>query len=292
MSEGMNGGRLDVGTTTDVLELLENDVELPINPRQSPRVFRAAVDAITESLGPDHPQLHEFLSILSSLENIPPYTESQPDRAAERQREKEVARGRLARLASECREVREGIEGAVRRFNGEAGRPDTFDALHELVEQQAYRLFECAANGQHSSSRDATCHSRHSRLKASIVAFARTNGNDAVLFVAPRLFCSSLETDRAFAPLGEDCWKTSRVLLSPDLAHRTFRQAITGADLRPTTTGSESWLFAGQMIETVPIGILESFITNPPLYRSRIPPLPVGVTCVPHYTSRHSTHML
>ena len=58
------------------------DTELPINPRQAPRVYRLAVDGLTESLGSDSPHLHEFLSILSSLENMPPYTESDPARAA------------------------------------------------------------------------------------------------------------------------------------------------------------------------------------------------------------------
>ena len=114
--------------------------ELPINPRQAPRVFRTAVDAIRDALGAEHAQLHEFQSILSSLENMPPYTESEPDRMAERQREKEVARGRLARLAEESGEVRAAIEDAVHRFNGEPGKPESFDALHDLLEVQVYRL--------------------------------------------------------------------------------------------------------------------------------------------------------
>jgi (1->4)-alpha-D-glucan 1-alpha-D-glucosylmutase len=116
------------------------DKELPINPRQAPRVYRAAVEPLTRSLGPDDPQLHEFLSILSSLENMPPYTESDPGRAAERQREKEVARGRLARLVGESSAVRAQIEAAVARVNGQPGQPESFDALHDLLEAQAYRL--------------------------------------------------------------------------------------------------------------------------------------------------------
>ena len=69
---------------------------LPINPRQAPRVYREAVDRLTGALGADSPQLQEYLSIISQLENLPPYTDSNPERMAIRQREKEVARGRLA----------------------------------------------------------------------------------------------------------------------------------------------------------------------------------------------------
>jgi (1->4)-alpha-D-glucan 1-alpha-D-glucosylmutase len=116
------------------------DHELPMNPRQAPRVYRAALATLTEALGPDHPQLHEFLSIIASLDNLPLYTESDPERMALRQREKEVARGRMARLVSESEAVRRAIEAAIVQFNGEPGRPESFDALHEMLESQPYRL--------------------------------------------------------------------------------------------------------------------------------------------------------
>jgi (1->4)-alpha-D-glucan 1-alpha-D-glucosylmutase len=92
-------------------------------------------------------------------------------------------------------------------------------------------------------------------VKGSIVAFARVFNEDIVIFVAPRL-CARLPRDGSVVPLGADCWKTSRVLLPADLASRTYRHVLTGAELRPTTTASESWLFAGQIFETVPVGIL------------------------------------
>ena len=59
---------------------------------------------------------------------------------AERQREKEVARTRLSRLVAETPVIGEQIELALRGFNGEPGRPETFDQLHELLQSQPYRL--------------------------------------------------------------------------------------------------------------------------------------------------------
>ena len=105
-----------------------------------PSVLRLAVGPLTAALGADSPQLHEFLSILTSLQNLPAHTERDPSLAAERQREKEVARARLARLVDESPEIGEHIDAAVREVNGEAGRADSFDRLHELLEAQAYRL--------------------------------------------------------------------------------------------------------------------------------------------------------
>jgi len=114
--------------------------QLPVNPRQCPRVYRLAVDGLTTELGGDNPHLHEFLSILASLENLPAYTEQDPDRINERQREKEVARTRLSRLVQESPAVGNQIAGAVARVNGTPGQPESFDALHALLEAQAYRL--------------------------------------------------------------------------------------------------------------------------------------------------------
>lgn len=133
-------GELQLVFRDGALSLTYFDTDLPVNPRPAARVYRAAVDPLQQILGPDDPKLHEFLSIVSSLENMPPYTELDPERAAERQREKEVARGRLARLANESLELKDQIDAAVKRFNGEPGRPESFDALHDLLETQAYRL--------------------------------------------------------------------------------------------------------------------------------------------------------
>jgi (1->4)-alpha-D-glucan 1-alpha-D-glucosylmutase len=113
---------------------------LPINPRQAPRVYRTGLTKLTQDLGASDPQLLEFLSITTALHKMPPYTESSRDGMEERYRESEVARGRLRRLAEESPRIRQHIEEAVHEFNGVAGRPESFDALHELLEEQAYRL--------------------------------------------------------------------------------------------------------------------------------------------------------
>jgi (1->4)-alpha-D-glucan 1-alpha-D-glucosylmutase len=92
---------------------------------------------------------------------------------------------------------------------------------------------------------------------ANILAFARILDDRAAVFAVPRL-CAPLVTDSQPLPLGGNAWKTSRMLLPPALAGRTFRHEITGAEVRPITAGSEAWIFAGQIFETVPVGILRS----------------------------------
>ncbi len=86
------------------------------------------------------PHLREFLSIVTSLQNLPPATERDPDKMIERHREKEVARERLMRLVEASADVREHIERAIAVWNGTPGDPRSFDRLHALLDEQNYRL--------------------------------------------------------------------------------------------------------------------------------------------------------
>jgi len=132
-------GELRLCFDEGALHLRYFDRDLPINPRQSPRVLRAGLEDLEVRLE-GTPELREYLSILTSLGNLPAYTEQDTDRIVERQREKEVARERLARLASASPAIRAHVESAVRLANGEVGDRASFDLLHELLEHQAYRL--------------------------------------------------------------------------------------------------------------------------------------------------------
>ena len=91
-------------------------------------------------------------------------------------------------------------------------------------------------------------------VPGNAIAFARLHGEEGMLVVAPRL-CARLLGGDLRPPLGES-WKTSRVLLPPPLAGRTFRHEITGAEIRPTIAGEQAWLFVGEVFEHVPVGIL------------------------------------
>ncbi len=133
-------GELQVEYEDGRLQLRYYDHVLPINPRQTPLVLRLVVPALRETLGDTHPAVIEFLSILEGLQNLPPYTDTDPERIAVREREKEVLRGRLLRLTDDTPLVVSAIGDAVREVNGQAGHPRSFDALHALLEAQPYRL--------------------------------------------------------------------------------------------------------------------------------------------------------
>ena len=133
-------GELQLEFRAGRLVLKYFDNELPVNPRQAPRVYRTGLTRLTGELGASHPDLLEFLSIITALQKMPAYTESNPDDVSERSRESEIARSRMQALTERSEPIRRHIAEQVREYNGVPGRPESFDALHELLEEQAYRL--------------------------------------------------------------------------------------------------------------------------------------------------------
>ncbi len=132
-------GELQLALVDGALCLRYFDRNLPINPRQSPRVLGLGLEELEARLDGD-PALREYQSVITALLNLPAYMESDPARQVQRQREKEVARERLARLVEASPPIREHVETCVRAANGTPGDPASYNLLHDLLEHQAYRL--------------------------------------------------------------------------------------------------------------------------------------------------------
>jgi (1->4)-alpha-D-glucan 1-alpha-D-glucosylmutase len=116
------------------------ETTLPLSPRSYVAILRHRVDELTRELGEEHPDLVELLSIITSLERLPPRYEQDPERLAERHREKQVAKRRLSELMQRSDAVRAFVHENVRLFNGQRGVPGSFDLLDRLLGDQAYRL--------------------------------------------------------------------------------------------------------------------------------------------------------
>ncbi|HEV8319918.1 MAG TPA: malto-oligosyltrehalose synthase, partial [Vicinamibacterales bacterium] len=116
------------------------ETELPIAPGTYEMILGTDVDALVQTLGEDSIEATEYLSILTAIRHLPPPEKMDRALQAEREREKEVIKRRLATLTRESTTVRRHVERVVALFNGTAGDPQTFDRLDALLSQQAYRL--------------------------------------------------------------------------------------------------------------------------------------------------------
>lgn len=120
----------------------------PINPRQYSMVLRHRLQELQERLPPEDLHLEELLSICTACDNLPPRTETDPRKIAERRREKEVIKRRLDSLCEASEPIRAFVERNVRDFNGTPGDAPSFDLLDRLLDAQAYRLAHWRVAGE------------------------------------------------------------------------------------------------------------------------------------------------
>jgi (1->4)-alpha-D-glucan 1-alpha-D-glucosylmutase len=113
---------------------------LPIAPPSYPLILRQPLPALEARLAADDGHLLEYQSIVTAFERLPPQSERDPERLAERRREQVVAKRRLAELITASPEIAAAIDESVARLNGVPGEPRSFDALDALLEAQSYRL--------------------------------------------------------------------------------------------------------------------------------------------------------
>jgi (1->4)-alpha-D-glucan 1-alpha-D-glucosylmutase len=105
---------------------------MPIAPRAIPTIFP---EAELDELGV--PQ--SFRDILRDTAHIPPHETTDPALSAQRRQQLTELLPRL-RSALESPEMQPALERALERINGVEGDPRSFDRLHELLEQQPWRL--------------------------------------------------------------------------------------------------------------------------------------------------------
>ena len=113
---------------------------LPIAPGTYNRILGHNAHVLLEEIDAASDAGTEFLSIVTAIKHLPGRDAHDPELLAERHREKEVIKRRLAALTASSPEVLAHVQRAVAAFNGEKGNPRSFDLLDQLLSVQAYRL--------------------------------------------------------------------------------------------------------------------------------------------------------
>src|SRR5690606_5388683 len=112
------------------------DRRFPVAARSYARILGHRAEELAAALGADSAALQEYQSILTAARNLPDSSETDPEKVAERGREKEVGKRRLAALVAESPGVRDFIEQNLADFNGRVGDASSFDLLDDLLEHQ------------------------------------------------------------------------------------------------------------------------------------------------------------
>ena len=131
-------GELQVRFEAGAFYLRYYEHEFPIAPGTYRHILEIALEKLAPSKSEDF--YAEFQSIITALEYLPRRTETDPERIAERAREKEIIKRRLERRCQEAAQVQDAVAQAVKQINGTPGDPRSFDALDSLLNDQSYRL--------------------------------------------------------------------------------------------------------------------------------------------------------
>jgi (1->4)-alpha-D-glucan 1-alpha-D-glucosylmutase len=116
------------------------DHRLPIIPKSYNNILTLRSEDLEKEFDGTTTHFQEFMSIATALRHLPPTTETDPERIAERYREKEVVKRRLWNLYQASNTIRAFIDTNVTAFNGTIGNQHSFDLLDSLLHAQVYRI--------------------------------------------------------------------------------------------------------------------------------------------------------
>jgi len=141
-------GKICVAWGDDKFEVHYYDKRLPIDPQTIPIIFEPLGDLRTQPVTIPDDERSELENILFALRQLPAHSVTEPQQIRRRQAEASDLKRRMADLVARSHAVWTLIEQALQRLNGEPGNTRSFDALHRLLDAQAYRLAHWRVSGE------------------------------------------------------------------------------------------------------------------------------------------------
>lgn len=111
------------------------DLKLPIRVETYANLVGYDLGRLARTLGRTHPDFIKMLGVLYLLKNIPSETSAQ-----QRRDQQEFVKAILWELYQSNPEIKTFIDENLETFNGEKGKPESFDLLDKLLSEQFFRL--------------------------------------------------------------------------------------------------------------------------------------------------------
>ena len=112
----------------------------PIDPKEYARILGFQIDRLQERLTATNDDFLELQSVVTAFSHLSERRHLDAGKRAERNREKEVQKRRLAALCARSAEIKAFLVSNVEALNGNPSDPASFDELHDIIKAQAYRL--------------------------------------------------------------------------------------------------------------------------------------------------------
>ncbi|HZU21653.1 MAG TPA: malto-oligosyltrehalose synthase, partial [Terriglobales bacterium] len=140
--EELEKGRFQIHYAAGTFSATYYDKRLPLDPQTYPLVFEAAGEFRRRYSRPGHndPDLEELEALVRGFAELPPHSSEDPEQRHVRSSRIPELRRALGELSVRSAQVRAIIQRALNNIMGEPGNSRSFDALHRLLEAQAYRM--------------------------------------------------------------------------------------------------------------------------------------------------------
>jgi (1->4)-alpha-D-glucan 1-alpha-D-glucosylmutase len=136
----LQAGELRLSFDQGSFRIRYRDRVLPIDPKTAVSILEPCLGSLPQTSHTRDKYQREIRSIIAACHNLPERSTKEIKTIDERQRKNKAITKRLRQLAAETPQVRAILDRVVGSFNGIPGRNTSFNALHELLEAQAYRL--------------------------------------------------------------------------------------------------------------------------------------------------------
>lgn len=112
----------------------------PIDPSTYPVILEYKLAQLGGHFSAEEAPLLEYQSLITTFEHLPLRNDLRSEKQAERLRDSAIYKRRLAGLCRKYPAIGALVFDTVETFNGVVGQPESFNLLHQLLEDQAYRL--------------------------------------------------------------------------------------------------------------------------------------------------------
>jgi (1->4)-alpha-D-glucan 1-alpha-D-glucosylmutase len=138
----LTSGQLKISFNSETGKFTINyyENEFPLNPKSYSAILSRRLDVLNDRLGNKDMAVMRYMSIVDAFSSLPDGMSLTQDEKARRLREMKVSTIRLAELCGNNPHILEFIEQNIKDFDCTEDDRVACRRLHELLEQQAYRL--------------------------------------------------------------------------------------------------------------------------------------------------------
>jgi (1->4)-alpha-D-glucan 1-alpha-D-glucosylmutase len=136
----LESGQLQLKRVRGEFQIRYHERTLPLRPRSYAKVLNYRSAILRSDFGPEAEDVLEYLSIRDSARHLPSSRFCSLAEMEYLRQEKQVIKRRLERLCSESPRIRMFLDDSIKELNGVPEDARSFDKLHELLDEQVYRL--------------------------------------------------------------------------------------------------------------------------------------------------------